>query len=69
VIGKGNLHADGGYLADYMRDRGRGEIIDKRGFLADDLREAFCTIQAIAESQTRCEKGCVPGRGVGSAGW
>ncbi len=56
MIGKGNLHADGGYLADYMRDRGRGEIIDKRGFLADDLREAFCTIQAIAESQTRCEK-------------
>jgi len=56
MIGKGNLHADGGYLADYMKDSGHGEVIDERGFLSADLREAFCTIQAIAESQTNCEK-------------
>lgn len=34
----------------------RAELIEARGFLSDDLREGFRTIQAIAESQTRCEK-------------
>jgi hypothetical protein len=59
MIAKGNLHAHGGRLATYMmagKDGEHAELIDKRGFLSEDLRESFCTIQAIAESQTRCQK-------------
>jgi hypothetical protein len=55
MIGKGNLHPHGIKLARYMTENGRVPVIDKRGFLATDLGEAFATIQAIAESQTRCE--------------
>lgn len=59
MIAKGNLHAHGGRLAVYLtkgKDGERAELIDMRGFLSADLREGFRTIQAIAESQTRCEK-------------
>jgi hypothetical protein len=55
MIGKGNLHPHGIKLARYMTENGRVPVIDKRGFLSNDLGEAFATIQAIAESQTQCE--------------
>lgn len=59
MIPKGNLHAHGGRLATYImkgEDGERAELIDMRGFASGDLRKAFCNIQAIAESQTQCQK-------------
>lgn len=59
MIAKGNLHAHGGRLAVYMtkgKEGERAELIEMRGFLSGDLREGFRTIQAIAESQTKCAK-------------
>lgn len=59
MIAKGNLHAHGGRLAVYMmkgKEDEKTELVEMRGFLSDDLRQAFRTIQAIAESQTQCEK-------------
>jgi len=59
MIPKGNLHAHGGRLATYItkgEDDERAELVEMRGFASDDLRAAFCDIQAIAESQTQCQK-------------
>lgn len=56
MIAKGNLHAHGTKLASYLIKEKHNEIVETRGFLADDLHDAFGTVQAIADNLTHCEK-------------
>lgn len=55
MIGKGNPHGNGVRLARYMLDGGDAELIEMRGMASEDLVEALETIQAIADTQTKCD--------------
>ena len=58
MIAKGNLHASGGKLAAYLttgKDGERAELKELRGFVADNIRDAFTDVQIQAEA-TRCTK-------------
>ena len=59
MIAKGNLHAHGGKLAAYLTTTGKGdlgaELVELRGFVADNIRDAFTDVQIQSEA-TRCQK-------------
>jgi hypothetical protein len=58
TIGKGNTHADGVKLADYlmMSDPGeRAELLDMRGFATNDLRQEFADIDMIRDAATKAD--------------
>jgi hypothetical protein len=58
MIAKGNLHANGGKLAAYLttgKDGERAELVELRGFAADNIRDAFTDVQIQAEA-TRATK-------------
>jgi hypothetical protein len=58
MIAKGNLHAHGAKLAAYLttaKDGERAELVELRGFVADNIRDAFTDVQIQAEA-TRATK-------------
>jgi hypothetical protein len=60
MIAKGNLHANGGKLAAYLttgneQEGERAELVELRGFAADNIFDAFTDVQIQAEA-TRCTK-------------
>lgn len=58
MIAKGNLHAHGRTLAKYLlasKDGEHAELMELRGFAADNLRDAFLDVQIQAEA-TRATK-------------
>lgn len=53
MIAKGNLHAHGTKLAAYLttgKDGERAELVELRGFVADNIRDAFIDVQIQAEA-------------------
>jgi hypothetical protein len=59
MITKGNLHANSRNLAAYLitgRDGEHAELIEVRGFAAEDISDGFEDIQNIAETQTKARK-------------
>jgi uncharacterized membrane protein len=58
MIPKGNLHADGAKLADYLttgKDGERAELAELRGFASSSIHEAFADVE-IQSLGTDCEK-------------
>jgi MobA/VirD2-like, nuclease domain len=58
TIAKGNTHADGVKLADYLMMSGpgeRAELLDMRGFATGDLRQAFADIEMVKEHATKAD--------------
>jgi hypothetical protein len=58
MIAKGNLHAHGTKLAAYLtagKDGERAELLELRGFVADNIRDAFIDVQ-IQAAGTRATK-------------
>jgi hypothetical protein len=58
MIAKGNLHADGAKLAAYLtqgKEGERAELVELRGFAADNIRDAFTDVVIQAEA-TRSTK-------------
>lgn len=56
MIAKGNTHADGGKLAEYMvtgKAGEKAELHQLRGFASGDIREAFRDVHLMAEA-TKC---------------
>jgi len=56
MIAKGNTHADGGKLAEYMvtgKSGEKAELHQLRGFASGDIREAFRDVHLMAEA-TKC---------------
>ena len=53
MIAKGNLHAHGVKLAAYLitgKDGERAELVELRGFVADNIRDAFIDVQIQSEA-------------------
>ena len=58
MIAKGTTHNSGGRLAHYMvtgKEGERAELWQLRGFASDDIREAFRSVDVMAQG-TRCEQ-------------
>jgi hypothetical protein len=58
MIAKGNTHANGAKLADYLMRGGpgeRAELIAMRGFASSDLRQEFADIDMLRDAATKAD--------------
>src|SRR3954447_14089079 len=59
MVVKGNLHADGQKLAAYLttgKMGERAELVELRGFVSSDIRDAFIDVHMHAAADTQCVK-------------